>query len=334
MKSLEPINRNIAIELIRVTELAALSAARYLGMGDKISVDKAAVNAMRSALSHVQMHGVIIIGEGEKDKAPMLYIGESIGDGSGIQVDVAVDPVDGTNLVARGLPGAVSVVALAPKGTIECPRPFVYMNKIATGPEGKDVVSIDAPVSENLNNLARVKKRKISEITAVVLDRPRHQGLIEDIRRAGARVKLISDGDVEASIHAALPDTGVDILMGVGGTPEAVLSAVAMHCIGGSIQCTIWPRDDGERAIAENTGVDLARVYTEDDLVKSKDVFFAITGVSTGELLRGVRYMSAGAQTQSLAMRGYSGTIRWIDSWHNFNRFDKLTMNSTTIGDA
>lgn len=244
-------------------------------------------------------------------------------------MDVAVDPVDGTNLVARGLPGAVSVVALAPRGAIECPRPFVYMNKIATGSEGKDVVHINAPVGENLKNLARVKKRKISEITVVVLDRPRHQGLIEEIRQSGARVKLISDGDVEASIHAALPDTGVDILMGIGGTPEAVLSTVAIHCIGGCIQCTIWPRDDEERKVAEKTKVDLARVYTEDDLVKSKDVFFATTGVSTGELLRGVRYVNIGAQTQSLAMRGYSGTIRWIDSWHNFSRFDKLTVYNT-----
>lgn len=328
VNSLEPINRNIAIELVRVTEVAALAAARYLGTGDKISIDRAAVNVMRSALSHIQMDGTVIIGEGEKDKAPMLYVGESIGDGGGIQVDVAVDPVDGTNLVARGLPGAVSVVALAPRGTIECPRPFVYMNKIATGPEGKGVIHINSPVRENLKNLARVKKRKISEITAVVLDRPRHEELIEDIRRSGARVKLISDGDVEASIHAALPETGIDILMGIGGTPEAILSAAAMHCIGGCIQCTIWPRDDDERKIAEQTKVDLTRVYSEDDLVKSKDVFFATTGVSSGELLRGVRYVNTGAQTQSLAMRGYSGTIRWIDSWHNFNRFDKLTLHN------
>ncbi len=327
--SLEPISRNIAIELVRVTEVASLAAARFLGMGDKTSIDRAAVNAMRFSLSHIQMDGVVVIGEGEKDKAPMLYVGESIGDGGGIQVDVAVDPIDGTNLVARGLPGAVSVVALAPRGTIECPRPFVYMNKIATGLEGKGVVHINAPVSENLKNLARVKKRKVSEITAVVLDRPRHQELIEDIRRSGARVKLISDGDVEASIHAALPDSGVDILMGIGGTPEAVLSAAAIHCIGGVIQGTIWPRDNEERKIAEKNKVDLARVYTADDLVKSKDVFFAVSGVSTGELLRGVRYTSTGAQTQSLAMRGYSGTLRWIDSWHNFSRFDKLTMHNT-----
>lgn len=324
--SLEPINRNIAIELVRVTEVAALAAARYLGMGDKDSIDKAAVDAMRTALSHIQMDGLVVIGEGEKDKAPMLYVGECIGNGGGIQVDVAVDPIDGTNLVARGLPGAVSVVALAPRGTIECPRPFVYMNKIATGPEGKDVVHVNAPVAENLKNLARVKKRKISEITAVVLDRPRHQEIIEDIRRAGARVKLISDGDVEASIHAALPDTGVDILMGIGGTPEAVLSAAALHCIGGCIQCTIWPRDDEEKKLVEENKVDLTRVYTEDDLVKSKDVFFTTTGVSTGELLQGVRYVTTGAQTQSLAMRGHTGTIRWIDSWHNFSRFDKLSM--------
>jgi fructose-1,6-bisphosphatase II len=203
------------------------------------------------------------------------------------------------------------------------------MNKIATGPEGKDVIHINAPVAENLKNLASVKKRKISEITAVVLDRPRHQEIIEDIRRAGARVKLISDGDIEASIHAALPDTGVDILMGIGGTPEAVLSAAAIHCIGGCIQCTIWPRDDDEKKFAEENKIDLTRIYTEDDLVKSKDVFFTTTGVSTGELLQGVRYVTTGAQTQSLAMRGHSGTIRWIDSWHNFSRFDKLTMYNT-----
>lgn len=324
-RSPRPIERNVAMELVRVTEAAALAAARFLGMGDKNLVDGAAVSAMRFVLDHVRMEGIVVIGEGEKDEAPMLFIGERIGDGSGIHVDVAVDPVDGTTLVAKGLPGAISAVALSARGTMNCPRQLVYVNKIVTGPEAKDVVDIEASVAENLKNIAKVKKRKVSELTVVVLDRPRHEQLLTEIRSAGARIKLISDGDVAASIQAALPETGVDVLMGIGGTPEGVLSAAAIRCIGGGIQCKAWPRDEKERQAAIAEGVNLDRVYKTEDLVNSEDVFFAATGVSSGEMLKGVRYTSGGAQTQSLAMRSRSGTIRWIDSWHNFERLDKLS---------
>jgi len=319
------IERNIAMELVRVTEAAALAAARYLGRGDKTLVDKAAVAAMRYTLGFIRMDGIVVIGEGEKDEAPMLYIGEHIGDGSDLKVDIAVDPIDGTTSVARGLPGAISVVALSDKGTINCPRQFVYMNKIVTGPEAKDVIDINAPVAENLKNIARAKKRKISELTVVVLDRPRHEQLLSDIRSAGARVKLISDGDVSASIDAALPEREVDALMGIGGTPEGVLSAAAIHCIGGGIQCKAWPRDDNEIKAAKAAGVDVDKVYKTQDLINSDDVFFAATGVSSGEFLKGVRYFSGRAQTQSIAMRCRSGTVRWIDAWHNFDRLDKLS---------
>lgn len=320
-----PIERNIAVELVRVTEAAALAAARFLGRGDKNLVDDAAVSAMRYVLGYIRMDGTVVIGEGEKDEAPMLYIGERIGDGSELKVDIAVDPIDGTTLVARGLPGAISTLALSAQGTIHCPREFVYMDKIVTGAEAKDRIDINAPVAENLKNIAKAKNRKVSEITVVVLDRPRHENLLEEIRSAGARVKLISDGDVAASIDAAMPERGVDALMGVGGTPEGVLSAAAIHCIGGGIQCKAWPRNEEERKQAIDAKVDVDKVYKLEDLIDSDDVFFAATGVSSGELLKGVRYFSGGAQTQSIAMRCRSGTLRWIDAWHNFERLDKMS---------
>ncbi|MBL7125596.1 MAG: class II fructose-bisphosphatase [Dehalococcoidales bacterium] len=323
-RSRRPIERNIAMELVRATEAAAMAAARFLGRGNKELVDQAAVDAMRLALGYVSMDGIVVIGEGEKDEAPMLYIGEHIGGGSGLQADIAVDPVDGTTLVANGLPGAISAVALSARGTINCPRQFVYMDKLATGPEAKDVVDINAPVAENLKNIARAKKRNVSDLTVVVLDRPRHEQLLSEIRSAGARVKLIPAGDLAAGIHAALPETGVDVLLGVGGTPEGVLTAAAIQCIGGTIQCKAWPRDDRERDTALKAGIDLDKVYYTDDLINSDDVFFAATGVSTGELLEGVRYFSGGAATQSLAMRSSSGTVRWVDAHHNFDRLDKL----------
>jgi fructose-1,6-bisphosphatase II len=319
-----PLERNIAMELVRVTEAAALSSARYLGLGNKNLVDQAAVNAMRKVLGYVRMDGIVVIGEGEKDEAPMLFIGERIGDGSELKVDIAVDPVDGTTSVARGLPGAISVVALSARGTINCPRQFVYMNKIVTGHEAKDVIDINDTVANNLKNIAKAKKRKVSEITVVVLDRPRHEKLISEIRAAGARVKLITDGDVAASIQAALPDTDVDVLMGIGGTPEGVLSAAAILCIGGTIQCKAWPRDEKERQQAILDGVDLDRVYRTQDLIDSDDVFFVATGVSSGELLKGVRYHTGGATTESIAMRSKSGTVRWIQAWHNFEKLDKV----------
>jgi len=324
-RSRRPIERNIAMELVRVTEAADMAAARFLGMGDKNLVDKAAVAAMRYVLGYIQMDGIVVIGEGEKDQAPMLYIGERIGDGSALHVDIAVDPIDGTTLVAKGLPGAISAVALSARGTMNFPRQVVYLNKIITGREAKDIIDINASVAENLKNIAKAKQRKVSELTVVVLDRPRHEQLLSEIRSAGARVKLISDGDIAASIQAALPETGVDVLMGIGGTPEGVLSAAAILCTGGGIQCKAWPRDEKERAAAIADGVDLDRVYKTEDLINSEDVFFAATGVSSSELLKGVRYSSGGAETQSIAMRSRSGTIRWIDSWHNFERLDKLS---------
>jgi fructose-1,6-bisphosphatase II len=320
-----PLERNIAMELVRVTEAAALSSARFLGLGNKNQVDQAAVSAMRSVLGSVQMDGVVVIGEGEKDHAPMLYIGERIGNHCDLQVDIAVDPIDGTNLVARGLPGAISVVALSVRGTMNCPQQFYYMNKIVTGPEAKDAIDINAPVATNLKQIADIKHRKVSEITVVVLDRPRHEHLLTEIRQAGARVKLISDGDILASLQAAMPDTGVDVLMGVGGTTEGVISAAALLCIGGAIQCKAWPRDEQERRDALNSGIDLERVYRTEDLIHSNDVFFAATGVSSGELLKGVSYARGGARTQSIAMRSKSGTIRWVDSWHNLERLDKVS---------
>jgi len=323
-KNNQPIERNIAMELVRVTEAAAMSAARFLGRGDKNLVDEAAVTAMRNVLGFVRMDGIVVIGEGEKDEAPMLYIGEKIGDGSEPKVDIAVDPVDGTTLTSKGLPGAISVVALSTRGTMHCPRHFVYMNKIVTDAEAKDVIDIDAPTAENIRRVAAAKNKKISEITVVVLDRPRHEKLLNDIRKAGARVKLITDGDVSAAIEAALPDTDVDMLMGIGGTPEGVLSAAAIRCIGGAIQCKAWPRDDKERQAAIDRGEDINKVYQTEDLITSDDVFFAATGVSSGALLKGVRYFSGGAQTQSIAMRGRSGTMRWIDARHNFNKLEKL----------
>jgi fructose-1,6-bisphosphatase II len=324
VRSQNIIERNIAMELMRATESAAMAAARFLGRGDKNLVDGTAVAAMRDVMGYIRMDGIVVIGEGEKDEAPMLYIGERIGDGTELKADIAVDPIDGTTLVARGLPGAISVIALSERGTIHCPRQFVYMNKIVTGVEAKDCIDIDASVQENLKNIAQAKKRKVSELTVVVLDRPRHEQLLFDIRNAGARVKLISDGDIAASIQAAMPETEVDVLMGIGGTTEGVISAAAIHCIGGAIQCKAWPRNEEEKKMANATGIDINKVYKTEDLIDSDDVFFAATGVSSGELLKGVRYFYGGAYTQSLVMRCRSGTIRWIDSRHNFERLDKL----------
>ncbi len=318
-----PIERNMAMELVRVTEAAALAAAPHMGRGDKEMVDQAAVDAMRFTLGGISMDGVVVIGEGEKDEAPMLYIGERIGDGSTPEVDIAVDPIDGTTLLSKGLPGAIAALALSARGTMTVPRELAYMSKIAVGPEARDVIDINAPVEQNLCNIAEAMKRDVADLTVVVLDRPRHEQLLSDIRAAGARVKLISDGDVAAGIQAALPESGVDVLMGIGGTPEGVLTAAAIRCIGGAIHTKAWPRDDKERQKALDAGLDLERVYTTEDLVAGEDVFFAATGASSGELLRGVRFFGGGAQTQSLVMRSRSGTVRWIDSIHDFTRLDK-----------
>ena len=320
----KPIERNLAMELVRVTEAAALSAARHMGMGDKELVDQAAVDAMRHTLEGISMDGIVVIGEGEKDEAPMLYIGEHIGDGSEPKVDIAVDPIDGTTLLSKGLPGAIAAIAMSAQGTMHVPASIFYMDKICVGPEAKDAIDIESPVADNLGRIAKRLDRKMDELTVVVLDRPRHAGLLADIRAAGARVKLITDGDVAAGIQAALPGTGVDVLMGIGGSPEGVLTAAAIRCVGGAIQCKPWPRDDAERKQAIDAGIDVDHVYPTEELVAGEDVFFAATGASAGELLKGVRYFGGGAETQSLVMRSRSGTTRWIDATHNFERLDKI----------
>ena len=318
------IDRNLAMDIVRVTESAAIAAAQHMGKGDKELVDQSAVDAMRHTLGSLAMDAVVVIGEGEKDEAPMLYNGEQIGDRTGPKMDIAVDPIDGTTLLSKGLPGAIAVIALSERGTMNCPREVVYMNKIAVGREARDVIDINASVDTNLKNIAKAKGRKVNELTVVVLDRPRHEQLIEDIRRAGARIKLISDGDVAASVHAAMVESGVDVLMGIGGTPEGVITAAAIRCIGGAIHCKAWPRDDKERDAAVAAGVDLGKVYTTEALVSGSDVFFAATGASTGDLLKGVRFFANGVGTQSLVMRSRSGTVRWIDATHDFTRLDKM----------
>ncbi len=328
MNSREVIDRNFAMNMVRVTEAAAIAAAQHMGMGDKELVDQAAVDAMRFTLGSMSMDGVVVIGEGEKDEAPMLYNGEVIGDGAGPGMDIAVDPIDGTTLLSKGLPGAIAVIALSERGTMNCPREVVYMNKIAVGKEAKDVIDINASVGTNLKNIAKAKGRKISELTVIVLDRPRHDQLIDDIRSAGARIKLISDGDIAAGIHAAMWESEVDVLLGIGGTPEGVITAAAIRCIGGAIQCKAWPRDDKERDAAVAAGADLSKVYSAEELVSGEDVFFAATGASTGDLLNGVRFFANGAQTHSLAMRSRSGTLRWVDSVHDFTRLDKMQFRS------
>ena len=328
MNSREVIDRNFAMNMVRVTEAAAIAAAQHMGMGDKELVDQAAVDAMRFTLGSMSMDGVVVIGEGEKDEAPMLYNGEVIGDGVGPGMDIAVDPIDGTTLLSKGLPGSIAVIALSERGTMNCPQEVVYMNKIAVGKEAKDVIDINASVETNLTNIAKAKGRRIGELTVIVLDRPRHDQLIDDIRSAGARIKLISDGDIAAGIHAAMWESDVDVLMGIGGTPEGVITAAAIRCIGGAIQCKAWPRDDKERDAAVAAGADLSKVYSAEELVSGEDVFFAATGASTGDLLNGVRFFANGAQTHSLAMRSRSGTLRWVDSVHDFTRLDKMQFRS------
>src|SRR5438477_989497 len=316
------LDRNIAMELCRVTEAAALAAARWMGRGNKNALDQAAVNAMRDRLKVIQMDGIVVIGEGEKDEAPMLYIGERIGNGAPPHVDVAVDPVDGTTLLSKGLPNAVSVVALAEQGTMYYPPGIVYMEKLAVGPAGRGVCSLEMTIEENIEALAARKGERVDDLTVVVLDRPRHQELIDRVRATGARIKLISDGDVAGGIMPSLPDTGVDMLMGVGGSPEAVLTASALKCLGGDIQCKLWPRDDRERALAEKLGLALDQVLTIDDLVRGDDVFFSLTGVTDGELVKGVHYFPHGATTETLVVRSRSGTVRRIQAVHNFEKLE------------
>ncbi|WP_432094195.1 class II fructose-bisphosphatase [Streptomyces sp. bgisy100] len=313
-------DRNLALELVRVTEAAAMAAGRWVGRGDKNGADGAAVKAMRTLVSTVSMNGVVVIGEGEKDEAPMLFNGERIGDGTGAECDVAVDPIDGTTLAAKGMTNALSVLAVADRGTMFDPSAVFYMEKLATGPEAAGVVDISAPVAENIRRVAKAKHSAPEDVTVVILDRPRHEGIVKEIREAGARIKFISDGDVAGAIMAATEGTGVDLLLGIGGTPEGIITACAMKCLGGTIQGRLWPKDEEERRRAVDAGHDLGKVLTNDDLVWGENVFFVATGITDGELLRGVRYRSDNALTQSLVMRSRSGTIRQIDSRHRLSK--------------
>jgi fructose-1,6-bisphosphatase II len=317
--------RDLALELVRVTEAGALAAGRWVGRGDKNGADGAAVDAMRVVVSTVQMDGVVVIGEGEKDHAPMLYNGEHVGDGTGPKCDVAVDPVDGTTLTAKGMPNAVAVMAVAPRGSMYDPSAVYYMDKLVTGPEAADVVDIRIPPSENIRRCAKAKGTAKEDITVCVLDRPRHQELVQEIRAAGARIKFIADGDVAGAIMAARPETGIDLMMGVGGTPEGIIAACAMKALGGVIQGRLWPTTDEEKQKAIDAGHRLDAVLATDDLVSGDDCFFVATGITDGELLRGVRYAHFGATTHSLVMRSRSGTIRTISSEHQYRKLSRYS---------
>ena len=312
-------DRNLALELVRVTESAAVAAARFQGRGDKVSVDQAAVDAMRDMLSRVDMDGIVVIGEGEKDEAPMLYNGEVVGNGSAPMVDVAVDPVDGTRLTARGMPGALAVIALSERGSMYAPGNLVYMDKIAVGEEAAGTIDIEAPVATNLANVAKAKGKDVSELTAIILDRPRNEGYMRQVREAGARIALIGDGDISGVISTAKIDGGIDILFGIGGSPEAVTAACAMIALKGEIQCKLWPRDESESIWAKDEGLDLDEVLTTRHLVDSENTFFAATGVTSGEMLNGVEFHRDRLVTHSVVMRGQSGTIRYVEA---FQRLD------------
>ncbi|MFJ7332201.1 class II fructose-bisphosphatase [Streptomyces sp. NPDC101110] len=313
-------DRNLALELVRVTEAAAMAAGRWVGRGDKNGADGAAVRAMRTLVSTVSMNGVVVIGEGEKDEAPMLFNGERVGDGTGPECDIAVDPIDGTTLTAKGMTNAIAVLAAAERGSMFDPSAVFYMDKLVTGPEAADFVDINAPVAVNIRRVAKAKRSAPEDVTVVILDRPRHEGIIKEIRDTGARIKLISDGDVAGSILALREGTGVDLLLGVGGTPEGIISACAVKCLGGTIQGKLWPKDDEERQRAIDAGHDLDRVLTTEDLVTGENVFFVATGITDGELLRGVRYRAETATTDSIVMRSRSGTVRRIDSEHRLSK--------------
>jgi fructose-1,6-bisphosphatase II len=317
-------DRNLAMELVRVTEAAALAAGRWMGRGDKEAADQAAVDAMRFVLNGVSMEGVVVIGEGEKDEAPMLFNGEEIGCG-GPATDIAVDPIDGTTLTSLGRPNAIAVIALAERGTMFDPGPCVYMEKIAVGREAADVIDLNAPVGDNLRAVAKALGKDLDDVTAVILDRDRHADIIAACRDAGVRIHLIPDGDVAGAISCAWPDSGVDILLGVGGTPEGVIAACALKCLDGAILGRLWPRNDEERNAALDAGYDLERVLTTDDLVWGDDVFFAATGITDGELMKGVRYWGEGASTQSLVMRSKSGTIRNVESTHRWQKLMRFS---------
>jgi len=309
-------SRNLALELVRVTETAAIAASRWVGRGAKNDADQVAVDGMRKMINTVSMNGVIVIGEGEKDQAPMLFNGEQVGDGNGPSVDVAVDPIDGTTLTAKGMNNAISVIALAERGTMFDPTTVFYMKKLVVGPEAADVVDITAPVKENLRRIAKAKRRDIESLTVVLLDRPRHDQLVKEIRETGARIKFITDGDVAGAVEAARDETGIDALMGIGGTPEGIIAACAMKCLGGVIQAILHPRDEAEREKALANDMDLDKVLTTNDLVSGENVFFAATGITDGELLKGIRFTDRYIQSNSLVMRSRSKTIRFISSEH------------------
>ena len=318
-------DRNIAMELVRTTEAAALAAARWMGRGDKNASDQAAVDAMRLMLDTVSMDGVIVIGEGEKDEAPMLYNGERVGSQDGPQVDVAVDPIDGTRLLALGRPGALAVVAVSPRGTMYNPGDVFYMEKIAVGPAARGMIDLSAPVVWNIQQVARANDLAVEEVTVVMLDRDRNTALADQVRAAGSRIRFISDGDVEGAISAALPGRGVDMLLGIGGSPEGVITACALKSMGGDIQARMWARDDNDRKVAAEQGISFDQVLTIDDLVGSDDVFFAATGITTGDMLRGVEYVPGGAQSESLVMRSRSGTMRRITTDHRWRKLQSIS---------
>jgi fructose-1,6-bisphosphatase II len=319
-------DRNLALELVRVTEAAALAAARWVGRGEKESADQAAVDAMRLLLDTVPMDGVVVIGEGEKDEAPMLYNGERIGDGSPPEVDIAVDPLEGTRLTAQGQPAALSVIALSERGTMFDPGPCVYMEKIAGGPQLADCLSLDDPLPDVVRRVAERKRTEPGDVTVIMLDRPRHEEGVEQLREAGARIRFITDGDVSAALLAVSEGTGIDLLWGIGGTPEGVLSAAAIKCLGGEMLGRLWPRDDEEREAALDAGYDLERVLGVAELVSGEEVFFAATGVTDGDLLQGVRYLGDGhATTDSLVMRSRSGTVREVKARHDRPKLREVT---------
>jgi fructose-1,6-bisphosphatase II len=326
-------DRNLAMELVRVTEAAAMAAGRWVGRGDKNGGDGAAVDAMRQLIGTVSMRGVVVIGEGEKDEAPMLFNGEEVGNGEGPWCDVAVDPIDGTTLMAKGMPNSVAVLAVAERGAMFDPSAVFYMEKLAVGPEAADVIDLTAPVAENIRRVAGAKHIGVADVTVCVLDRPRHESLVAEIRRTGARIHFLSDGDVAGAISAARPDTGVDMLYGIGGTPEGIITAAAMKCMGGAMQGRLWPRDDEERARALAAGHDLDRVLTADELVRGDNVFFCATGITDGDLLRGVHYRAGGCTTQSIVMRSKSGTVRMIDGYHRLTKLREYSSVDFDLSD-
>ncbi len=317
--------RNLALDLIRVTEAAALAAGKFVGRGHKENADQAAVDAMRVVLNTLDFKGTVVIGEGEKDNAPMLFNGEVLGLG-GVEFDIAVDPIDGTTLTAKGLDNAIAVIALSERGTMFDPGPIMYMNKIAVGPEAKNAIDLEAPVFDNLTAIAKAKNTTVNELTVVILDRPRHDQLITEVQQAGARIKLITDGDVAGSIAAARKNNGVDVCMGIGGTPEAVITAAALKCMGGEILGKLHPRDEAEKQHAIDLGYDVDKIYSANDLVSGENIFFSATGITNGDLLPGVRYDNNGAHTSTLSMRSSSGTVRFVKAEHNLPKLRTLSV--------